>query len=466
MAGTQWNADLIALAQNTKDERILSVLFDFYGNKKLAAAVPMLTTNLAKSSAGLRPHVVDALKAIGDQAAIDGLVANLASPDADLRRCVISTLGDMKAKSALPALIKAAAASDTHEAVLEALTKMPDLAALDFYLDGLASKNANLRNQCQTAMRALQKAALPLLEARLATNDLPALAITSLKQIYQTDPAAKQSSLVRRKILETPLAQYQEFALAHTGDSKRGQALFHDLKGVGCIRCHRINAEGGDIGPDLTGIHAKYPRAFLIESVLYPSKVILDGYQQVLFETKDDEDVGGIVRNETEQEVTIIDSGGAKHVLKKSNITSRKVSQISLMPEGLQSGLSVTEFSDLISYMENPMAPEAPKAPPLAAATVPVPEPGADLFSFLDVPPLPEEPVRLTPALLQPPPAVRPARLPTPPLPAPLSAPPARRLPPPRRPAPPPAADDSSSPTPPLPPMPPGFKPAPSPPPE
>jgi len=91
----------------------------------------------------------------------------------------------------------------------------------------------------------------------------------------------------------------------------------------------------------LTGIHAKYPRAFIIESVLYPSKVILDGYQQVLFQTKDDEDVSGIVRNETADELTVIDSGGAKHVLKKSNIISRKFKPDSLMPEGLQSGLSV-----------------------------------------------------------------------------------------------------------------------------
>jgi putative heme-binding domain-containing protein len=484
MPGSQWNENLIALAQKTKDERVLSALFDFYANKKLAAAVPMLVTNLAQSSKGLGPHAVDALKAIGDQAAIDGLIANMSNPDADRRSRVITALGDMKAKSAVPALIKVAAASDTHEAALEALAKMPDLAALDIYLDGLASKNASLRKQCETAVRALQKQALPLLEARLATNNLPTLALTSLKQIYQNDPTAKKSSLFRRKVLETPVAQYQEFALAHTGDPRRGKALFHDLKGIACIRCHRIDAEGGDIGPDLAGIHAKYPRAFIIESVLYPSKVILDGYQQVFFQTKDDEEVGGIVRNETPDDVTVIDTAGEKHVLKKSNITSRKVSQISLMPEGLQSGLSVTEFSDLISYVENPILPEPPKPPSLAGASrkspafdsdpnlrpgasAPVPEPGADLFSLLDVPGLPEEPMRSTAAVRKPPPAIRPNHVPPAPWPI-LPPPPARTMPTRTRPAPPPVADDSSPPrqAPPLPPMPPGLKPTPPAPPE
>jgi putative heme-binding domain-containing protein len=114
----------------------------------------------------------------------------------------------------------------------------------------------------------------------------------------------------------------------------------------------------------LTGIHAKYSRAFIIESVVDPSKQILDGYQQVLFETQDGQDWAGIVRSETTDEVTIIDSGAVKHVLKKSNIKSRQVSQISLMPEGLERGLSLVEFSDLISYVEHPDLPEPAKPPP------------------------------------------------------------------------------------------------------
>ncbi len=377
----------------------------------------------------------------------------------------------MKAKSAVPALIKAAAASDTHEAVVEALAKMPDLAALNLYLDGLGSKNASLRTQCETALRGFQNQALPLLEARLTSSDLPPSAVAALKQIYQNDPDAKRSSLIRHKILETPLLQYQEFAVAHTGDARRGRAIFRDLKGVGCIRCHRIDSEGGDIGPDLTGIHSKYPRPFIIESVLYPSKVILDGYQQVSFQTKDDDEISGMVRNETEDEVTVIDSGGVKHVLKKSDITKRKVSQISLMPEGLQSGLTVAEFSDLISYVENPAAADTAKPPSraahspgtpapeldLSAAPPPPPEPGADLFSFLEVAPLPDAPPRWNPPSGRPPGAGQPPHHGPPPH---SQAPPPAPPPPPSTPAPLEAADPSSQlPDAPLPPMPPGMKP-------
>ena len=59
-------------------------------------------------------------------------------------------------------------------------------------------------------------------------------------------------------------------------------------------------------------------------------------------------------------ELTVIDSAGIKHVLDKSKITGKKISKISLMPEGLQDGLSLVEFSDLIAYVENPNVATTP----------------------------------------------------------------------------------------------------------
>jgi putative heme-binding domain-containing protein len=458
MEGSQWNSNFFTLAEKTKEDRVLVALFSYFGDKKLATTVPLLTSNLSRPNPSVRQHAVDALKGIGNKAAIDGLASCLTNSNADLRRQVIVALGTMKAKSELPALIRAASAPETHDAAVEALVNMPDVAALDFFLEGIGSKNAGLRSKCETALRAIQKPALPLIEARLATNDLPAVANTSLKQIYLNDPEAKKDSVFRHKILENAPTQFQDFALAHSGDAKRGKTLFHDLKGVGCIRCHRIEGEGGDIGPDLTGIRAKYPRSFIIESVLYPSKQIMDGYQQVFFETKDDDDVSGIVRSENPDEVTVMDSGGIQHVLKKTNIKSRKVSQISLMPEGLQGGLSLTEFSDLISYIENPVIADSKPAPTTSTATVaasePIPEPGSDLFSFLDVPAPSVKPDYHKPDVLGPPSTVpRPNPGPYPQ--HSLTKPPPPPLP---KPVPQPAVDSSAdAEKPSLPPMPPGF---------
>ena len=381
----------------------------------------MITPISPVRARSVRHSAIAALSGIGGQPAIDALLVALNSPALDARKEIIQAFGTMKAKSAVPRLLAIASQPETHDEIITALTQIGDLAAFEVYMDGLGSKNSSVRVQCENALRGLHAQALPLIEAKLATNDLPAPALASLKQLYGGDPEAKKNAAFRHKVLEVAPGQYQEFALSHPGEARRGSKLFHDLKGLGCIRCHKINGEGGDIGPDLTSIRTKYARADIVESVLYPSKQILDGYQQVFFETKDDDEISGIVRGETPVELTVIDSAGIKHVLDKSKITSRKTSKISLMPEGLQDGLSLVEFSDLIAYVENPNVPTAPlpgaglagphprplKGPnPIVTASQSVPPPpdvtGEDLFS-------PFSPSALT----APPPA------PTPPMPVP-----------------------------------------------
>jgi putative heme-binding domain-containing protein len=62
-----------------------------------------------------------------------------------------------------------------------------------------------------------------------------------------------------------------------------------------CVACHKIGNEGGEIGPALTGVGTKYDRAFLTDSILFPSKQILDGYHQTIVRLKDGGRIGDAV---------------------------------------------------------------------------------------------------------------------------------------------------------------------------
>lgn len=151
-------------------------------------------------------------------------------------------------------------------------------------------------------------------------------------------------------------AEYARFAVATAGNADRGRKVYADLKGAGCIKCHTTTTDaggGGEVGPSLVGIATKYNRQQLVESVLYPSKQILDGYQQTRIVTASEQVKIGIVRSETPDELTLVDADGKKLTLKKEDVAERKALDKSIMPDGLQSGLSLQEFADLIAYLES-----------------------------------------------------------------------------------------------------------------
>ena len=54
-----------------------------------------------------------------------------------------------------------------------------------------------------------------------------------------------------------------------------------------------------------------------------------------------------------------MDAEGKRHAVKKSEIEQKKEAELSLMPEGLNTGLSLQDFADIVSFLES--LKEAPK---------------------------------------------------------------------------------------------------------
>ena len=94
-------------------------------------------------------------------------------------------------------------------------------------------------------------------------------------------------------------------------------------------------------------------RRELAESILYPSKVVREGYQAVEIETKGDESFSGLAKGETGDEVLLLDRTGQLRHIAKAAIASRRNSEFSLMPEGLPAALTLEQFAGLISYLDS-----------------------------------------------------------------------------------------------------------------
>lgn len=301
-----------------------------------------------------------ALGQIGGSEAVNHLIEALSDERLMVRRAAVTALGTMNTQgAAVPALTKALADPDdaTANAAVSALTRMPTMSALDAYLDLLGSPNAGWRDRARRALTILAPRARTKIEERAQAKPFPPQVLAVLREIYLPLDPEKKGKLFR--LADPPASRpdrdaYSAFAMAHPGDVANGEKLFRNVQSVGCIRCHQTGTgDGGAIGPTLQGISTKYDRAKLIESVIYPSKQILDGYEQWGVKTKSGEVQFGVIRGEDDDGITLYDSAANKIAIKKSDIATRRKSPLSVMPDGLEQSMTLQEFADLIGYLES-----------------------------------------------------------------------------------------------------------------
>ena len=122
-----------------------------------------------------------------------------------------------------------------------------------------------------------------------------------------------------------------------------------------CLQCHRFGNEGGAVGPDVTAISSRFSRADLLSSLLEPSKVVSEQYQNITVTKKDGDDVTGRLVEETDAKLVLVPNQltGDKVEVKKGDVKSRAASKLSPMPEGLVSILSKDDLLDLLAYIES-----------------------------------------------------------------------------------------------------------------
>ena len=122
-----------------------------------------------------------------------------------------------------------------------------------------------------------------------------------------------------------------------------------------CIKCHRFGETGGTAGPDLTAIGSRFGPKDILESILEPSKVLSDQFQNETFRTVSGRTVTGRVVEDTKDAIAVQpDPLSPERVLiKKDDLESRTPSKVSPMPANLADVLTQDEILDLIAYMQS-----------------------------------------------------------------------------------------------------------------
>lgn len=155
------------------------------------------------------------------------------------------------------------------------------------------------------------------------------------------------------------LDSYRKYALTHEGDVARGASLFADEQRLGCAKCHSVDGGAGRAGPDLFAAGDKFGRRDLVEAVLVPSAVISPGYGTVIVETKAGGEHQGILKRSDAGGVQLMGADGGLVSIAAADILAQRGSSVSLMPEGLEAGLTPSEFTDVIEYLASLKQPES-----------------------------------------------------------------------------------------------------------
>src|SRR5205823_797256 len=113
-----------------------------------------------------------------------------------------------------------------------------------------------------------------------------------------------------------------------------------------CGQCHKMYGEGVEVGPDITS-NGRGDFAQLVSNVFDPSLVIGAGYQATTVATAKGQVLTGLVVEDNAQRVVLKTQGGKLETIPRGEVKLMSVSQVSLMPEGLEKQLQPQEIADL-----------------------------------------------------------------------------------------------------------------------
>ena len=302
---------------------------------------------------------------LNNSAALDEAIARAEDskrPDAD-RQALIEVLGQVESPRSLAALLGLlgrASSPAIKAAALNALggyDRMEVASAVVHVYPGL---DAPSREKARALLGSRKTWATALLHA-MASGKIPPseLKPTQAQQIAQHgDP--KLTTLLEKVWGRAPgpgsdrmkgrIAEIRGvLPEGDKGSPARGAAVFKNACGV----CHKLFGDGETIGPELTGSE-RGNLDFLLQSIVDPSALIRKEYQAQTVALTDGRILNGLILDENDKTLTVIDSQRQKTVVPRSEVDAIKPSEVSVMPEGLMDKLPPDQIRDLFRYLQSP----------------------------------------------------------------------------------------------------------------
>ena len=140
-----------------------------------------------------------------------------------------------------------------------------------------------------------------------------------------------------------------------------GKRLFVEAS---CAGCHKMQGEGGAIGPELTDVYARWKgdRVGILREVLEPSHKVDAKYVMQRILTVDGHTVTGVLLSEDDDKVVLLSNPEAKEptVILQDDIEAMVPSSVSMMPKALMDQYTKDEVFEVLAYLESVASKPSP----------------------------------------------------------------------------------------------------------
>jgi putative heme-binding domain-containing protein len=295
----------------------------------------------------------------GDPTALTALRGVLADGKAQTndRKAALESLLGAKDKELPPVLFALLSDESMRGGAIRALGSYEDPSTPAKILAAYGSLQLAEKRDAINTLGARKSYAKDLLAA-LASATIPKTDLTaaSIRQLSDLNDAEINTWITKNwgSIRPTPEARQKEinewkkfFTLSKDGDPRKGRILFAKT----CMQCHTLFDAGGKVGPELTGAN-RQDLDYLLSNILDPSAVVGKDYQATTIRTKSDRVVTGLLKAEDNNAVTLVTENDTL-IIPKTEIDARKLSEISMMPEGLLANMSKDDARNLLAYLKS-----------------------------------------------------------------------------------------------------------------
>ena len=132
------------------------------------------------------------------------------------------------------------------------------------------------------------------------------------------------------------------------GNAENGALVFEE----NCVGCHRVNAKGGRLGPDLSRVGAARSREVLLSRIRDGIDESRPGFQPVTITPESGPPIWGVKKNEDLFSVQIMDTRERIQGFEKDKVQSVVNGTRSPMPVFGPDRLSDSDLDDLLRYLQ------------------------------------------------------------------------------------------------------------------